>query len=129
MTRPVRSPGERGVIAIEFMLVISMLMVVFLLMLQYAVRAHAEHIASAAAREGLAAATAYDGSADDGRRTAEYYLARLGPGLQHPSVSTQRSPTVAAITVSGLAQQFIPLLTVRIHVRVEGPVERFVEQP
>ena len=129
MTRQQRSRDERGAIAIEFMLVMSMLLVVFLLMLQYAVRAHAEHIASAAAREGLAAAVAYDGSAAQGQQTAQRYLARLGPGLHGASVSAERGSNVAVVTVSGEAQQFIPFLTVDVRVRVEGPVERFVEQP
>lgn len=123
------SRDERGAMAIEFMLVISMLVVVFLVMLQYAVRAHAEHIASAAAREGLAAATAYDGSAAEGQQTAQRYLARLGPGLHGANISASRGSNAAEVTVTGQAQQFIPFLTVDIRVRVEGPVERFVEEP
>ena len=128
MTWQRRSRGEHGAIAVEFLFVMSMLLVVFLLMLQYAVRAHAEHVASAAAREGLAAATAYDGSAAEGQQTAQRYLTRLGPGLHDASVSARRDPEVAVVTVSGAAQQFIPFLTVDVRVRVEGPVERFVEQ-
>jgi Flp pilus assembly protein TadG len=129
MTWQQRSRGEQGAIAVEFMFVMSMLLVVFLLMLQYAVRAHAEHIASAAAREGLAAATAYDGSAAAGQQTAQRYLSRLGSGLHGSSVSADRDPDTAVVTVTGEAQQFIPFLTVDVRVRVEGPVERFVEQP
>src|SRR5690349_5784597 len=63
-----RRRSERGAIAIEFMLVLSMLVVVFLVMLQYAVRAHAHRIVTAAAEEGLAATAAYDGSAEAGRQ-------------------------------------------------------------
>ena len=119
---------QLGVMAVEFMLVISSFLVVFLVMLQYAVRAHAEHIASAAARQGLTAAAAYDGSAAVGEQTARHYLDQLGPGLHATSVRVTRSRTAASVTVSGEAQQFLPFLTVNIHVKVDGPVEHFVEQ-
>ena len=126
--RPVSERDERGVVAIEFMLVISMLLVVFLLMLQYAVRAHAERVAAAAADEGLAATSAYDGSAGDGKRVAADYLRRLGPGFQSTSVDAHRSDTTATVTVGGEVQQLVPFLPVRLEVRVEGPVERFVDE-
>ena len=119
--------SERGAIAIEFMLVLSMLVVVFLLMLQYAVRAHAHRIATAAAEEGLATAAAYDGSAEAGRETAARYVDRLGPDLKGTVVTASRSATTARVGVSGEVEQLIPFLTVRVSAEVEGPVERFVE--
>ena len=123
----VRRRSERGAIAIEFMLVLSMLVVVFLVMLQYAVRAHAHRIATAAAEEGLATAAAYDGSAEAGRNTAENYVNDLGPNLKGTVVTASRSATTARVGVSGEVEQLIPFLTVRVSVQVEGPVERFVE--
>lgn len=127
-TRRDEPRGERGAIAIEFMLVISMLIVVFMLMLQYAVRAHAERIAAAAAEEGLAAATSYDGTPGDGERVAAGYLTKLGPGLHDTTVDATRDATSATVTVGGAVDQLIPFLSVRVHVRVEGPVERFVPE-
>lgn len=112
--------------AIEFMLVISMLIVVFLLMLQYAVRAHAERVANAAAEQGLAATASYDGSSASGRSVTREYLSKLGPGLHDATVTAGRSPTTATVSVSGSVDQLIPFLTVTVHVRVRGPVERFV---
>jgi Flp pilus assembly protein TadG len=125
----VRRRGERGAIAIEFMLVLSMLVVVFLVMLQYAVRAHAQRIATAAAEEGLAAASAYDGSAEEGRRTATKYVHELGAGLHGAAVSATRSSSTARVTVSGQVEQLVPFLTVRVSAEVEGPIERFVDSP
>ena len=46
-------------------------MLVFLLMLQYAMQAHAHRVAQAAAEEALAAASAYDGSAASGEAAGE----------------------------------------------------------
>jgi hypothetical protein len=111
------------------MLVISMIVVVFLIMLQYTVRAHAHRIATAAAEQGLAAASAYDGSAEAGRRTAQEYLDHLGPGLHGTAVSATRSATTAHVTITGEAEQLVPFLTVRVSAEVEGPIERFVEDP
>ena len=123
-----RRRSQRGAIAIEFMLVLSMLVVVFLVMLQYAVRAHAHRIVTAAAEEGLAAAAAYDGSAEEGRRTAQRYVDDLGPGVENAVVTASRSVETARVTVRGEVEELVPFLTVRVSAEVEGPVERFVEE-
>lgn len=123
-----RRRSERGAIGIEFMLIISMLVVVFLVMLQYAVRAHAHRIVTAAAEEGLAAAAAYDGSAEEGRRTAQRYVQDLGPGVENAVVTASRSADTARVTVTGEVEEFVPFLTVEVSAEVSGPVERFVEE-
>lgn len=115
--------------AIEFLLVISMLIVVFLLMLQYAVKAHAQQIAAAAADEGLAVASSYDGTATDGERTADNYLTHIGPGLASSNVAATRNATSATVTITGKVDQLIPFLAVTVSVHVEGPVEHFVSPP
>src|SRR3954462_11073633 len=63
MRRAQRIRDERGALSIEFLLVISAIMLVFLLMLQYAMQAYAQRVAQATAEEALAAASAYEGSA------------------------------------------------------------------
>jgi Flp pilus assembly protein TadG len=123
-----RRRSQRGAIAIEFMLILSMLVVVFLVMLQYAVRAHAHRIVTAAAEEGLAVAAAYDGSAEEGRRTAQRYVDDLGPGVENAVVTASRSVETARVEVRGEVEQLVPFLTVRVSAEVEGPVERFVEE-
>ena len=120
---------EQGAMAIEFMLVMSMLIVVFLLMLQYALKVHAERVAQAAADQALAAATAYDGSPTDGQAAGTAYLAGAGHTLLHPKISVTRTPTVASATVTGDVTAFIPFLPVSLSVHVQGPVEKFVATP
>lgn len=120
--------SERGAIGVEFMLILSMLVVVFLVMLQYAVRAHAHRIVTAAAEEGLAAAAAYDGSAEEGRRTAQRFVHDLGQGVENAVVTASRSAETARVTVKGEVEEFVPFLTVEVSAEVEGPVERFVEE-
>ncbi len=118
--------GESGAIAVEFMLVMGVLVGVFLLMLQYAVRAHADRIATAAAEEALAATAAYDGSEEAGRRVARALLTDLGPGVKAPQVSVRRGATTARVLISGEVEQLVPFLTVTVEAEVEGPVERWV---
>ena len=120
---------ERGAMAIEFMLVMSMLIVVFLLMLQYALKVHAERVAQAAADQALAAATAYDGSPTAGQAAGRAYLDSSGHTLLHPKISVTRTTTVASATVTGDVTAFIPFLPVSLSVHVQGPVEKFVATP
>jgi Flp pilus assembly protein TadG len=128
MHRARRTRDERGALSIEFLLVISALMLVFLVMLQYAVKAHAHRVAEAAAEEALAAASAYDGSAASGKEVGDHALSHLG-NLSNTTVVVTRSGTTASATVTGDVEQLIPFLPVHLTVRIEGPVEQFVESP
>jgi Flp pilus assembly protein TadG len=128
MHRARRTRDERGALSIEFLLVISALMLVFLVMLQYAVKAHAHRVAEAAAEEALAAASAYDGSAASGEQAGNHTLNDLG-SLSNTTVVVTRSGTTASATVTGDVEQLIPFLPVHVTVRIEGPVEQFVESP
>lgn len=122
-----RHRDQRGSLSIEFLLVISALMVVFLLMLQYAVKAHADRIATAAAEDALAAASAYDGSVASGRASGQETLDDLGSDLTDTSLVVTRNQQSATVTVTGKVQQLIPFLPVKVSVHLEGPVEIFVE--
>lgn len=121
-----RRRDDRGAMAIEFLLTISMLIVVFLLTLQYAVQAHARRIATAAAEEALMAAAAYDGAPADGQQAAHRVLTGVAPGLGDASVAVERTATTVTVTVTGRVAQLIPFLPVGVRVHVQGPVERFV---
>ena len=128
MHRARRTRDERGALSIEFLLVISALMLVFLLMLQYAVKAHAYRVAQAAAEEALAAASAYDGTVASGQEAGNHYLTDLGT-LSNTRVTVTRAGNTAVVTISGDAAQVFPLLPVHVTVHLQGPIEQFVESP
>lgn len=128
MQRTRRRRDDRGALSIEFLLIMSALILVFMLMLQYAVKAHAQRVARAAAEEALAAATAYDGTAAAGESAGKRTLDDLGI-LSNAAVDAQRGSSTASVTVRGDAEQLIPFLSVRVSVQLEGPVESFVETP
>ena len=128
MHRPHWTRDERGALSIEFLLVISALMVVFLLMLQFAVKAHAYRVAQAAAEEALSTASAYDGSTTSGENAGRHYLADLG-NLSDAHVTVTRTGTTAVVTVSGEVEQVVPFLPVHVAVHLQGPIEQFVDSP
>lgn len=128
MRQPHRARDQQGALSIEFLVVISALMVVFLLMLQYAVNAHAQAVAQAAAEDALQAAQGYGATTTDGRHAGQHTLADLGD-LADTDVTVTRTATTADVTVTGDAPQVIPFLPRRIVVHIEGPVERFVNSP
>jgi hypothetical protein len=128
MSRVRRIRDERGALSIEFLLVMSALMLVFLLMLQYAMQAHAHRVAQAAAEEALAAASAYDGSAASGEDAGNHYLGDLRT-LSGTHVTVTRTGDTAAVTVTGDGQQVLPFVPVHVSVHLEGPIEHFVESP
>jgi uncharacterized protein (UPF0333 family) len=123
-----RPRNERGSLSIEFLLVISALMLVFLLMLQYAVKAHAHRVAEAAAEEALAAASAYDGTASSGEHAGNEALTDLG-SLSNTTVAVTRNGATASVTITGDVQQVIPFVPVHVTVHLEGPIEQFVATP
>lgn len=128
MHRVRRSNDERGALSIEFLVLMSALMLVFLLMLQYAVKAHAHRVAQAAAEEALAAASAYDGSIGAGEDAGNHYLVDLG-NLSNSNVTVTRTGTTTAVTITGDAQQIFPFLPVHLSIHLRGPTEQFVESP
>ncbi len=112
----------------EFLLVISALMLVFLMMLQYALQAHARRVAQAAAEEALAATSAYDGSVPAGEAAGNHYLMDLG-SISNGKVTVTRIGDTATVTVTGDAQQLLPFVPVHVSIHLEGPIEHFVESP
>lgn len=119
-------PDEAGYLSIEFALLITVVMLVFLLTLAYAIKAHSQRVAAASAEQGVAAAAAYNGSAGQGRATTTRFLHQMGGGLTGAQVTVSRSATQATVTVTAHAPAFLPLLPMTIHVQVSQPVERLV---
>lgn len=111
------------------MLVISVVMVVFLVLLQYTARMHAYRVAEAAAQQGLIVVAAYDGSAAEGRATALDYLAQLGPQtIGSTTVTSTRTGQQATVVVTGEVPALVPGLSIQVTAKATGPIERFVEE-
>lgn len=124
MTR--RRPNERGEATTEMVLIVPVLMLLVFTVIQFGLWYHANHVAEAAAQEGVRAARMEDGSAEAGQARAEAFMARnAGSLVERPSVSSLRTDDSARVEVEGTLRSLVPGLSLPIHALAESPVERF----
>lgn len=104
-----------------------------LLVVQWALIWHGRHVAEAAAQNGLRTARGYDATAADGQTAASRYLSAVAPNLlKSPQVDVTRTATTATVQVRARVLAVVPGLTVimsggtSIEEHASGPVERFV---
>ncbi len=124
-----RAGSDRGAGSAEIVIAVPLLMLLILLIVQFAVWEHAESIAHATAEEALAAARVQGGTAADGQQRAEQVISQIGSSvLTGPQVSVTMTPADVTVRVTGTAEQVLPIpgLTFPVTATVTGPVERFV---
>ncbi|GAB3474246.1 MULTISPECIES: TadE/TadG family type IV pilus assembly protein [Amycolatopsis] len=118
---------QRGAGTVELVIATPVLLLLILLIAQFALYMHATHIAQAAASEALSAARVFGGSAAAGSAEGQRILTQLGSGpLQESSVNVQRGGTQASVTITGTTTSVIPFMTFTVHAEAVGPVEKFV---
>lgn len=117
--------GDRGAVSTQLVLVVPALLLLALLVVQFALVWHARHIAQYAAQRGLAAARVEDGTAADGQAQARQSLTELGSRvLTAPSVSVDRTATETAVRVDGKVIPVVPGLVLHASGTASGPTER-----
>jgi hypothetical protein len=117
---------ERGAATTELVITTPLLLVLVLLVAQFALWQHATHIADAAAQEGARAARLQGGSAADGAARARDFLAQLGSTiLVHPEVVAHRDAETAGVEVKGQTVMLVPGLRLPVRVASQGAVENF----
>lgn len=117
---------QRGAGTVELVIATPLLLLLILLLAQFALYMHATHVAQAAASEALSAARVYGGSTAAGNAEGQRVLTQLGSGpLQGTSVNVQRGPTQASVMVTGTVINVIPFATFTVHAEAVGPVEKF----
>jgi hypothetical protein len=94
------------------------LLLLILLIAQFALYMHATHIAQAAASEALSAARVSGGSAAAGDTEGQQVLTQLGSG-------PLRGPAQVSVTVTGTVINVLPFSTFTVHAEAVGPVEKF----
>jgi Flp pilus assembly protein TadG len=136
--RPGRRPrwvflrrGDRGAGAVEMVIAVPLLMLIILVIVQFAIWQHAVSVAQATAEEALAAARVQGGSAAAGQQRADQVLSQIGNSvLVDPQISVARTAATATVQVHATAERVFPLpgLSLSVTVTVTGPVERFVPE-
>ena len=124
-----RAGGDRGAGSAEIVIAVPLLMLLILLVIQFAIWEHAESIAHATAEEALAAARVQGGTAASGQQRAAQVISQIGSSvLVGPQVSVTMTPAEVTVEVTGTAERVLPVpgLSFPVTVTVTGPVERFV---
>lgn len=124
-TRPQRSP-EGGSATLELVLATPLLLLLLLVIVQFALWQHAIHIADAAAQEGARVARLQGGTARAGAARTHRFLAQFSPTiLTHPQIVARRDANTARVEVTGQALMLIPGLHLPVRVASQGEVEAF----
>ena len=124
--RVARSNGERGAATTELVVATPLLLLLVLLVVQFAMWEHAIHIADAAAQEGARAARLEGGTAADGAARARDFLAQLSPTiLVHPQVTARRTTDTAQVEITGQAMAVVPGMRLPVRAKSQGVVEVF----
>ena len=119
-------PGERGAATTELVMATPALLFLLMLLVQVGLWFHAQHVAQAAAQEGVRAVRVEDGVEADGVERANEFLDWLGREIiQGRAVSATRDADVATVTITGFAVNVVPGLRFGISEEAEAPVERF----
>lgn len=119
--------SERGETMVQTVIVAPALFVLIMGILQFAIVAHAQNVAKAAAQEGVAAARRFDADAADGYAAANSALSGLGPRmLNERRVKVNRTQESASVTITGRVLSLVPGFKPAVSETATGPVERYV---
>ena len=119
--------ADAGYSTIEAVITLPALIVMTMLVVQYALLWHGRHVAEAAAQNGLRVARGYDSTATAGQDAATAYLAQVAPNLlTAPSVTATRTATTVTVQVRAGLLSVVPLADLDVAAQAAGPVERFV---
>jgi Flp pilus assembly protein TadG len=125
--RVLRRRDERGIAAPEFVIVMPVVMLIFLMLVQWSVQLYNDRIVHAAAREAAVDAASWDGTESAGRQTADEYLADSGSDLSNTQVKITVGATEVTVTVSGDVMTLLPGFTKRVSATATVPRERFAQ--
>lgn len=115
---------EAGALSVEFVLVSSVIVGLFMLMLAYGVRSYSKQVVTQAAQEGLVAAERYGATAADGQAAAAHEIQVLGGDLTNVDIHVTYVGQRATVFVSADAPSLIPLVKMHVATQVSASVEQ-----
>jgi len=125
--RLLRRHDERGIGAPEFVVVMPLVMLIFLMLVQWSVQLYNDRIVHAAAREAAVDAASWEATEAAGRQTANEYLADSGSDLSNTDIKINVGAAEVTVTVSGDVMTLLPGFTKRVSATATVPRERFAE--
>ena len=125
MSWPGRS--EAGAATTEFVIIVPALMLLIMLVIQFALYYHAANVATAAAQDSVRAARIENGSAGAGQARAHELLDHAGDSVfTSVSVQTSRGGRSVRAQVDGTVISVIPGLHLQVSRSADGPIEQFL---
>lgn len=122
-----RLRNDRGAVTAELVLVTPMALTLVLLVVQFGLWLHAQHLLDVAAVQALNAARVDDGTAHAGTAQAEHVLGTLGHRLvQTRDIDVRRGSAEVDVRIEGRCLQVVPFLTVPVAAEAHGPVEQLL---
>ncbi|MZG16605.1 pilus assembly protein [Streptomyces sp. SID5914] len=122
---PLGLRGERGAVTTQLVLVVPAVLLLMMMIVQFALAWHAQHIAQYTADRALAAARVKGATAANGEDQAGTSLAQLGGRvLTSPSVTVRRTTDQVTVTVRGAVMPVVPGLDLHVVGVASGAVER-----
>ena len=120
------SRRDAGSAVVEAVLVIPVAMLLLLLVVQFALWAHAAQVVQVAASEGDRVARTTGGNVAAGQARAESVLSASGSTVTAPgAVGSVGSHDEVTITVTGRAEAVLPWLVLPVSATQIGPVQEF----
>jgi Flp pilus assembly protein TadG len=119
---------DQGSASAEVVIVMPLLLLLVLASVHIGLWFHAQHLADAAAQEGVRAARAAGATDADGTDRAQQMLRDLGSGsLAHPAVAVSRTAETVTVTVTGEAPAVVPGFVSTVSASTTSPIEAFRE--
>ena len=118
---------ESGSAATELVIIMPAVMLLIMLVVQFALYYHGANVATAAAQDAVRSARVEAGSVGAGRNRADALLAGSGGGtLQGAQVSVSRDGRHVHVEVTGEVASVIPGVHLHITRDADGPIEQFL---
>jgi Flp pilus assembly protein TadG len=117
---------ERGSVSTELVVATPLLLLLVLLIVQFALWQHANHVARTVAQQSVAAARVEGASSGAGQDEARTVLAQIGTKeLRNAQVHTTRDDDTTTVIVTGESSSVLPFFHLPVRAVATGPTERF----
>ena len=124
-----RAAGETGAATTALVLILPVVLVMVMLVVQFALAFHARQVVTAAAQDAALAATATGATPDAADTTARHVLASAGTGLlRDTDVNVNADADRVHVTVTGTVANVVPGVEFTVSGTSDAPVERFRPQ-
>lgn len=117
---------ERGAATTELVIATPLFLMLLMLIVQFALWQHANHVAESAAQEGARAARLDGGTISEGQATAQSFIDQLGRSvITSPQITATQNAQVVRVEVLGTAENVVPFLQLPVKGTSESSREVF----